>query len=167
MRSAGRLRLSTLLLFMVVLALLFGLFVQKRREAALQAALARYRDLVSEGIVEALDRPLAMTYPDGASLEQALKNLKLRSTGQPKLPKGIPIYVDPIGLSETDKTMTSTIKRPPTGEKLTLREHLERILKPLGLGFTVRDGFLMINSLESVDDEPDHDPYLGYRDVLR
>ncbi len=167
MKSDRRMRLSTLLLLMVVVALLFGLFVQKRRELELQAALLPYRNQTNEGLLDVLDRPLALTYPDGASLEQALKNLKLVSMGQPKLPKGIPIYVDPIGLSEADKTMTSTIKRPTTGEKLSLRDHLDRMLKPLGLGFTVRDGFLMITSLEAVDDRPDDDPYLGYRDVLR
>ena len=40
-------------------------------------------------------------------------------------------------------------------------------LKPLGLDFTISDGFLMITSEEAVDERPDDDPYLGYHDVLR
>jgi hypothetical protein len=167
MKMARRIRLSTLLLVVVVLALVFGLVVQKRRERQLQATLLPYRDLVAEGVLEALDRPFALTNPDGATLEQALKDIKLRSTGQPKLPRGIPIYVDPIGLSQAAKTMQSTIKRPPPDENLTLREHLERMLKPLGLGFFARDGFLTITSDEAVDVPLNEDPYHGYRDVLR
>ena len=114
-----------------------------------------------------MNRPLALTYPDDASLEQLLKDIKFHSTGQPKLPAGIPIYVDPIGLSEADKTMTSTVKRPPPDQNLTLREHLRRVLKTLGLDFTIRDGFLMITSQEALDERSDDDPYLGFSDVLR
>src|SRR5262245_35925911 len=97
-----------------------------------------------------------------------LRDIKKASAAQPKLsPAGIPIYVDPIGLSEANKTMTSIVKRPPSDEKLTLREHLKLALKPLGLACTARDGFLMITSEESLDERSDDDPYLGFHDVLR
>jgi hypothetical protein len=168
MRSAVRIRLGTMLLIVVVLAMLVRLFILNRREAKLQAELSAHRNPVAEGIADLMNRPLALTYPDGAPLEQFLKDIKMCSVGQPKLlTAGIPIYVDPIGLSEADKTMTSTVRRPPSDQKLTLGEHLKLALKPLGLDFTIRDGFLMITSQESVDESPDDDPYLGYRDVLR
>ena len=61
--------------------------------------------------------------------------------------------------------MSSPVKKPPGADQLTLREHLKRVLKPLGLGFTIKSGFLMITSDEAVDEEID-DPYLGFRDVL-
>ena len=82
---------------------------------------------------------------------------------------GIPIYVDPIGLQEAERSMNSTVQRPPSADTLTLGEHLRRILEPLGLAYVVKQGFLMISSKESFD-EPvgdDVDPYLQYRDVLR
>jgi hypothetical protein len=167
MRLGARIRLSTMLLFVVVLALLVRLFILRQREAQLQLEISPYRNPRAEGIVDVMNRPLALTYPDDASLEQVLKDIKLRSTGQPKIPAGIPIYVDPIGLSEADKTMTSTIKRPPSDQKLTLREHLKRVLEPLGLDFTIKDGFLMITSQEAVDERSEDDPYLGFSDVLR
>ena len=88
--------------------------------------LAGFRDTVAEGVVDILDRPLALPYADGAPLEQFLRTVKASSTGQPKLPAGIPIYVDPIGLSEAEKTMTSTVKKPAEDQKLTLREHLKQ-----------------------------------------
>jgi len=152
---------------MVILALLLGLYVQKRREDQLQATLMLYRDLRTEGVVEIIDQRLALTYADETPLEQMLKNIKLRSTGRPKLPAGIPIYVDPVGLQESGKSMISTVRRPPHDENLTLREHLNRVLAPLGLGFAVEDGFLMITSQSAVNERLHPDPYLGYRDVLR
>jgi len=160
-------RLGTLLLLVVALALVFGLFLQKRRERDLQATLLPYRDQVAEGILAALDRPLVLTYADRATLKDALENLRLCSTGQPKLPKGITIYVDTYGLASADRTLTSTIKRPPRDANLSVREHLDRILKPLGLGITLRGGWLIITSEDAAARQPSEDPYLGYRDVLR
>lgn len=156
-----------MLLIVVILGMVSFLFILKRSETQVKAEISLYRDDVAEGVVDLMDRPLALTYADGEPLEQFLKDIKRCSTGQPKLPAGIPIYVDPIGLSEADKSMVSTVKRPPSDQRLTLREQLDRVLKPLGLEFVVREGFLMITSEEDRDKWPDDDPYLGYRDVLR
>jgi hypothetical protein len=163
-----RIRLGTLLLVVVVLALLVRLFILKRSETQLQTELLPLRNMIAEGVADAMNRPFALTYPDGAPLEQVLRDIKKASATQPKLsPAGIPIYVDPIGLSEADQTMKSTVKRPTSDQKLTLREHLKQALKPLGLACTVSVGFLMITSEESLDERPDDDPYLGFHDVLR
>jgi hypothetical protein len=169
MKFFRRFRLSTLLLSMIVLALLSGLYVQKRQEARLQADLALYRDPTTEGIIETLDRPLALAYVDGATLEVVLKEAKLRSTGRPKLKSGLPIYVDPIGLQEAEKSMTSTVRRPLSADTLPLGDHLRSALDSLGLGYVVKDGFLMITSKESLDTATGDatNPYLLYRDVLR
>jgi hypothetical protein len=154
---------------MVVVALLLGLYVQQRRQAGLLTALAQYRHPVTEGIFDVLDEPMALTYQDGAPLDVVLKLIKKTSTGRPKLKTGIPIYVDPVGLQEAEKSLVAPVKRPPGAENLPLGEHLQRILEPLGLGYSVKDGFLMIESAESLD-EPfgeEADLYLQYRDVLR
>jgi hypothetical protein len=169
-----RIRLSTLLLLIVVAALVIGLYVQRRRETQLLADLSVYRNPRQEGIYDALDEPIALTYPDGAPLDVVLKEIKKQTTKNPKLPRlptGIPIYVDPIGLQEVEKSLNSPVKRPQAADKLTLGEHLERILDPLGLAYTTKDGFIMITSKPS-EDEPigdyrDDDLYLQYRDVLK
>ncbi len=167
MKLSGRMRLSTLLLLIAILALVFGLFVQHRRETRLQAELSRYRNPKSESIAEVLDRPLALTYRDGATLEAALKDIKSCSTGRPNLPSGIPIYVDPVETNKVGDWTTMVVKRPPSAEKLTLRAHLASILKPLGLGASVQDGFLMISSYQDANARSDQDPYFGFGDVLR
>jgi hypothetical protein len=110
-----------------------------------------------------------LSYADGAALEEVLKETKLRSSGRPKLKSGIPIYVDPIGLQEIEKSMTSPVSRPPSADKLTLGEHLRSALDPLGSGCVVKDGFLMIMAKESLDAETEDgiNPFLVYRDALR
>ena len=165
MKSGLRMRLSTLLLLLVVLGLFFCLFLQKRRERELQAALLPYRDQYAEAIFTTLDQPLAATYADGTPLQDALKNIRLCSTG-PKLPAGIPIYVDPFGLATAHQTMKSPVKKP-RDQSLTLRGHLSEVLKSLGLGFTIRGRVLVINSEDAVHLQPEDDPFLGYRDVLK
>jgi hypothetical protein len=169
MKLTQRIRLSTLLLWMIVIALFVGLYTQQRRTAELRATLSLYRDPATEGIFDVLDQPLALTYADGAHLEAVLKEIKLRSTGWPKLKSGIPIYVDPIGLQEAEKSMTSPVRRPLPVDRLTLGEHIRSVLGPLGLGYVVKDGFLMVTSSESLEMETGDaiDPYRQYRDVLR
>jgi hypothetical protein len=164
-----RIRISTLLLLMLVLALFFALYVQKRQEAQLLASLSLYRDPRTEAILDALDQRFPLTYADEIPLEDILKETKRLSNGRPKLASGIPIYVDPIGLQEVEKSMTSTVKRPPLADKLSLGEHLRIALDPLGLAYVVKDGCLMITSKESLDKEMGDaiDPYRMYRDVLQ
>ena len=171
--SLRRIRLSTLLLWIVVAALVIGLYVQRRREAQLLADLSVYRNPRQEGIYDALDEPIPLTYADGAHLDDVLKEIKKQTTKNPKLPKlptGIPIYVDPLGLQEAEKSLNSEVKRPPSADKLTLGEHLKRVLEPLGLAYMTKEGFLMITSKESHDEpigDDGGDLYLQYRDVLK
>jgi hypothetical protein len=168
-----RIRLGTLLLLIAVAALLIGLYAGMRREARLQDTLSLYRNTKQEGTSEALEQPITLTYPDGAHLDVVLKEIKKQTTKNsklPKLPGGIPIYVDPLGLQEAERSMNSQVKRPASADKLTLGEHLRRVLEPMGLVYTTKEGFLMITSKESVD-EPvggdTEDLYLRYRDVLK
>lgn len=165
MNSGPRIRLSSLLLLLVVLGLFFCLFLQKRRERELQSAILPYRDQAAEAIFTTLDQPLALTYPDGTPLQDALKNIRLCSTG-PKLLAGLQIYVDPFGLATANQTMKSPVKKP-RDQSLTLREHLSEVLKSLGLGFAIRGRGLVITSEDAVHLQPEDDPYLGFRDVLK
>jgi hypothetical protein len=162
-----RFKLGTLILLIVIFALGLALFVQQRREARLKSALTLYRDRGHEKILEHLIEPIVLVYTDQAPLEDVLKQIKDRTKGA-RLPNGIPIYVDPIGLTEADLTLISPVKTPATKEELSLGEQLQRILKPLGLASKAEAGFLMITSEESLDESKgEEDPYLKYRDVLK
>jgi hypothetical protein len=163
--TARRIRLSTLLLLIVIMALGFGLVVQQRKEARLQAALAVYRSRAAETILETLEQPITLAYGERMTLEDVLKQIRI-VTKRPKLPSGVPIYVDPVGLQEAERSLATPIKTGPPEGELSLREQLRRLLKPLGLSFSVQQGFLMITSEESLD-AGDEDPYVKYRDVLK
>jgi hypothetical protein len=167
-RTIGRLRLGTLLLLALAAGLGLGLVVQQRRVARLRAVLAPYRDPRQEAMLDALEAPVPLSWPDDTPLDEVLKQLKARTTGLPGLPAGFPIYVDPLGLQEAEQTLSVQVKALPPGGPLPLAESLRRVLEPLGLAFEARDGFLMITSRESVQ-EPvtGQDPYLQYRDDLR
>src|SRR5262249_5573038 len=147
-------RFSTFLLLVVVIGLLIAVYAQRVREARLWDALSVYRHPRTEGIYDALDLPIPLAYGDQGDLDEVLKEVRRRTTGDPNLPKlptGIPIYVDPIGLQEAERSLGSTVRRPESSDTLTLGEHLRRILEPLGLGYEVKDGFLMITAKGSLD----------------
>jgi hypothetical protein len=160
------------LLLVAIAGLSIGLYVQRLRLTRLEEAILVYRHPRTEGIFDALDLAIPLTYADRAPLDDVLKEIKSRTTTHPrlvKIPGGIPIYVDPVGLQEAERSLMTPVRRPPRAEALDLGEHLRQVLKPLGLGYTVKDGFLMITSSESMDvpTGEEADPYYQYRDVLR
>ena len=78
---------------------------------------------------------------------------------------GIPIYVDPIGLQEAEKSMTSTVRNINL-EGVALRVSLKLLLNQLDLTYTVKDGLLTITSTDSADranddEEPDRGGFSG------
>jgi hypothetical protein len=83
-------------------------------------------------------------------LEQVLKFVKKASQG-PK-DNGIPIYVDPVGLQEAEKTMATPVSIDAKAEPL--KTSLQRLLKSVGLAYTVKDGLVTITSESSLDEEP-------------
>jgi hypothetical protein len=169
MKIGRRVRLQTLLLLIVALSLLIDLYLIKRRQSHLLDAVAFYRQPRTEAICDVLNEPLATVYPDGAALEDMLKDIKARTTGKPKLKSGIPIYVDPRGLQEANHTMTSKVKRPVSSDRMTLSDQIRQALEPLGLVYEVKDGFMMITSKESRHASADDalNLYLEFRDVLQ
>ena len=58
--------------------------------------------------------------------------------------RGIPIYVDPMGLEEAEKTLATPVSFTAEGEPL--RSALDRLLKSVSLNYTVKDGFLLVTS---------------------
>ncbi len=82
------------------------------------------------------------------SFEDVLKRVKIATKGD-QFPAGIPIYVDPIGLQEAEKTLISPVTLVTRGKPL--RDGLRTALQPLGLTFVVKDGLLTITTADEVD----------------
>ncbi len=106
------------------------------------------RDARSQAILAKLDQPVSMPFGNETPLEDVIKYVK-SSTTDAAMPQGIPIYVDPVGLQEAEKTMASPITLNLDG--VPLKKSLKLLLKQLDLTYTVKDGLLTITSTASKD----------------
>jgi hypothetical protein len=95
----------------------------------------------NEIIMRKLDQPIPMHFPEDTPLEEVLKHIR-NATADVNFP-GIPIYVDPVGLRNAEKSLTSTV-RNINWDAIPVRDGLSICLKQLDLGFSVRSGFIMI-----------------------
>ena len=95
-----------------------------------------------------LEAPISMSFPNETPLADVLRYI--RSTTQGSYDDGIPIYVDPLGLNEAGKTMTSPVVLDLAG--VPLRITLRLLLKQLDLGYTIEEGVLFITSEARLED---------------
>ncbi len=96
----------------------------------------------SQRIVAELAKPLSMSFANETTLDDILKYIK-QATASPTY-NGIPIYVDPIGLQEAEKSLRSTVTIDV--EQVPLRTSLSLLLNQLGLAHQVKDGVLTTTS---------------------
>jgi hypothetical protein len=92
-------------------------------------------------VLAKLEEQLPMQFASETPLEDVLKYIKQATGGV------VPIYVDPQGLQDAERTMTSTITIDLEG--IPLRRTLQLMLKQLGLVYFVDDGVLCITSADS------------------
>ncbi len=110
-------------------------------------------------IMKALDQHVPIDFPNDTPLEDVLDYIRFAT----RAPDGreIPIFVDPIGLQEAEKTIQSPVSINIQG--VPLRKSLGMILRQIGMMYEVREGLLTITS-ESCRDgyhEPAYtDPFL-------
>ena len=90
-----------------------------------------------------------MSFGKAAPLDDVLKYIKQATTT--KTGSGIPIYVDPQGLRDAEVTQKSTVIIDLEG--IPLKTSLRLILKQLGLAYCVRDGVLIISSVQGIREE--------------
>jgi hypothetical protein len=81
-----------------------------------------------------------MSFANETPLEDVLKYIKAATQGPNDT--GIPIYVDPVGLNEAERMMTSPVTLDVEG--VPLRTTLRLMLNQLGLEYVVQDGLLKI-----------------------
>ena len=111
----------------------------------------RPSDLVrNQAILAELEQPVAMTFSNPTSLHDLMTYIKKATIHEPEFPQGLPIYVDPVGLQDADKTMASPVAIHLSG--VPLRTTLALVLDQLGLIFRVRSGVLVIIDPDAVPD---------------
>jgi RNA polymerase sigma factor (sigma-70 family) len=115
------------------------------------SALARQgQDPRSQQIIAKLGDLVPMKFFEETPLEEVIKHIR-QSTKSSDMPSGIPIYVDPVGLQEAEKSMTSTVHGIDL-EGVPLRRTLQLALSQLDLGYFIVDGMLYVTSSEAADD---------------
>jgi len=96
---------------------------------------------------ETLAKPISMPFGEETTLDDAIRYVQ-QATASPD-DTGIPIYVDPVGLLEAEKTLQSPVTINLEG--MPLSTSLELMLKQLGLASYVRPEGLLVITHE--DDE--------------
>ncbi len=104
----------------------------------------------TKAIIDALEKPVAMRFRDDTPLGDVLNYIK-QATKNGERDPGVPIYVDPVGLQEAEKSMTSTVKIDLEGTPLSAT--LPLVLDQLGLAYIPKDDLLFISSPEGVANE--------------
>jgi Domain of unknown function (DUF4139)/N-terminal domain of unknown function (DUF4140) len=116
----------------------------------------------SRRIAYELDKPLDMSFPTDTPLKLVIDYIR-KATKGPAFPDGIPIYIDPIGLQDADKTVADTVMI--NLKQVPLRTCLDLLLKQLSLTYVVHDGLLHITSTASDDLEDLRKATTGGEDV--
>ena len=116
---------------------------EKEPSAASGITDIRARDAKSQLVLAKLDEPITMSFMEETPLEDVLKYIKQVTTT--KTYKGIPVYVDPVGLQEAEKSMTSTVHGLDL-EGIPLRRTLQLLLSQIDLVYFVEDGILYITA---------------------
>jgi len=122
-----------------------GVFVAREFGPGWRASYAEWQK--NRPIHAALSQPTALKLPPDAPLEKMLR-ATVFTTRSPSFRTGIRVYVDPVGLQEAGATMITPVTI--TDSSVPLGTALRNALKTLKLGYTVKDGMLVITSLESV-----------------
>jgi hypothetical protein len=112
-----------------------------------QPGLERY-DPSTRAILVALEKPLNLSFTGETPLEDVLKYIK-EITKSERLPNGLPIYIHPDSLEQAGATSTSPITFDLSG--VPLKTTFRLLLKQLKLTYVVKDGVVMVGSMESSD----------------
>jgi hypothetical protein len=129
----------------------------ERALVALRSWLPRYvrvqpagSNLLAAGnarILKKLERPVPMRFANETPIEDVFKYIREATSGPND--GGIPIYVDPVGLQEAEKTMQSPVSIDLEG--VPLRTTLRLALRQLEMDYVIRDGLLVVTSLAGLD----------------
>jgi len=103
----------------------------------------------TQAVLKALDEPITLRFAQETPLEKVLDQIKEKAKGAGGEP--IPIYVDPNGLQEAEVTLQSVVSIDLAN--VPLKFSLRLILKQIRLAYCVRDGVVIISSLEGVEQE--------------
>ncbi len=115
---------------------------------------ARDKAPATQAVLRALETPLDMSSDNETALQDILKYIKSKTRGAEgeSVSREITIYIDPVALEEQNldpKTTLVTINL----EGVPLRTSLRLLLKQLNLAYCIKDGMVIISSVDGVLEE--------------
>jgi hypothetical protein len=97
-------------------------------------------DAIFKALNQRLDLP---SLKQETAIEDVFTMIRAATKG-PQLPSGIPFYVDPVGLQEAEKTLTSPVTLMLEPGEISIRTGLHLLLEQLGLEYFVTDGMVVV-----------------------
>jgi RNA polymerase sigma factor (sigma-70 family) len=121
--------------------------------AELAAGLAVWDDdPKNQTILARLEEPMAMPFASPTPLGDVIKHIKSEAATADQGP--LPVYVDPHGLEDAAVTpVTLDSKVTLDLEGAPLKVSLRLVLKQVGLAYCVRNGVIMISSVQGIREE--------------
>ena len=109
-------------------------------------------------VIVKLRQPVDLPFRRDTPLEDVIQYIKT-ATAAPDCPRGLSIYVDPIGLQEAEKTEQSPVRIDLKG--VALETGLRMMLAQLGLvAYVDKEGILVITSREARDGPLEPEPLI-------
>lgn len=148
-----RIHWSTLLVLFAIVLLGCIFTLQQRKVERLRAALTVYKNGSHDRVVARLHNWAPnLDWPDQASLGEVIEQIKISTRREsPRFPLGVPVTIDPVGLEEAGRSLSSPVRRPPADQELSLGRKLQTVLEPLGLACQVKDATIVITAKRMVD----------------
>lgn len=100
-------------------------------------------------ILDVLEKPISLPFETDTPIADVLKYV-VENSKTPELPNGVPVYLDPLGLSDVEATDQSAVRINLEG--VSLKRGLYLALRPLQLSYTVQDGLLIISTKDRLNE---------------
>jgi RNA polymerase sigma factor (sigma-70 family) len=120
--------------------------VRRAAEEFEQAVLA----IKTQEILKKLDQSIDLKLPKEVTLSEFLKAVKQATTDANFT--GLPIYVEPFGIPDEVQGFLKSKVYPPSGPA-PLRMTLRQTLRQQRLSFAVKDGFLLVSTLDDINQQ--------------
>jgi hypothetical protein len=99
-----------------------------------------------------LQEKIPMAFTNETPLEDVLKYIRASTVEKADFPDGLPIYLDPVGFQEAEKTPTSVITINLKG--IPLATCLKLLLRQLSLAYYIHPDGLVVITHENSEDIP-------------
>ncbi len=111
-----------------------------------------FADPDEQAIRRMLNREIPLPFATETPLSEVIVHIRKETSGDPTFPEGLPVYIDPDGLLEAEKTLDSPITFDTPG--IPLKRSLRLMLKQLDMTYKVDEGVVKFTYLASDDSDP-------------